>query len=125
MVPADGVVAFLHPLPVAALWGVGERTAEALSRLGIRTVEELTRTPRRVLERALGENLAIGLVALANGIDARQVVPFEAPKSVSNEETYARDLEDSARDLPGAPPPVRIGSRRGCGRTGIARGRSR
>ncbi len=94
VVPADGVIAFLHPLPVGALWGVGERTAEALSRLGIRTVEELTRTPRRVVERALGENLAAGLLALANGIDPRHVVPFEAPKSVSSEETYARDLED-------------------------------
>jgi DNA polymerase IV len=94
VVPADGVVDFLHPLPVGALWGVGERTADALSRLGIRTVRELTTTPTSILERALGENQAKALRDLANGIDPRRVVPHEAPKSVSHEETFARDLED-------------------------------
>src|SRR5205085_1169940 len=38
VVPWRDVVAFLHPLPVAALWGVGERTEEVLVRLGLRTV---------------------------------------------------------------------------------------
>ena len=45
VVPAGEVLAFLHPLPVGALWGVGERTAETLDRLGIRMVGELARTP--------------------------------------------------------------------------------
>jgi DNA polymerase-4 len=94
LVPADQVLAFLHPLPVAALWGVGERTAQALGALGIRTVGELTRTPLRIMERALGENQAHGLVELANGRDDRAVVPFEVPKSISAEETYPRDLDD-------------------------------
>jgi DNA polymerase IV len=93
VVPAAEVLAFLHPLSPGALWGVGERTAEALSRLGIRTVGELTRTPMPILERALGENQARGLVLLANGIDPRPVVAFEAPKSISAEETYAQDLQ--------------------------------
>lgn len=42
VVPADGVLDFLHPLPVAALWGVGKQTGEALARLGLRTVADLS-----------------------------------------------------------------------------------
>ena len=45
VVPADGVVDFLHPLPVGALWGVGERTEEQLHRLGLRTVGDLAHVP--------------------------------------------------------------------------------
>ncbi|HJP65183.1 MAG TPA: DNA polymerase IV [Actinomycetota bacterium] len=94
VVPAEETLAFLHPLPVDALWGVGERTAETLGRLGLRTVEELARTPAVILERTLGDAHARTLLALANGEDDRSVVPFEAPKSVSHEETYPRDLDD-------------------------------
>jgi len=99
LVPKDGVLDFLHPLPVGALWGVGDRTAEALARLGIRTVRELTTTPITILERVLGENHAHGLRDLANGIDPRHVVPYEAPKSVSNENTFDRDIEDEQEVL--------------------------
>ena len=45
MVPRDRIVEFLHPLPVGALWGVGERTEEVLARLGLRTVADVARTP--------------------------------------------------------------------------------
>jgi DNA polymerase-4 len=92
-VEAGGEVEFLHPLPVDALWGIGEKTAETLARLGIRTVGELARTPPLILERAIGEAAARSLGELAWGRDERTVVPFEAPKSVSHEETYPRDLD--------------------------------
>jgi DNA polymerase-4 len=92
-VPAGDVLGFLHPLPVSAMWGIGERTADVLARLGIRTVGELARTPLSILERVLGEHHARGLLDLANGRDDRPVIPFEAPKSVSHEETYPRDLD--------------------------------
>jgi DNA polymerase-4 len=92
-VPAGEVLAFLHPLPVDALWGIGEKTAKILARLGIRTAGELARTPVAILERVFGEGQARGLLDLAAGRDDRHVVPFEAPKSVSHEETYARDLD--------------------------------
>jgi DNA polymerase IV len=93
VVPAGGEVEFLHPLPVDALWGIGDKTAELLRRLGIRTAGELARTPSAILERALGEAHAAQLLELSLGRDDREVVPFEAPKSVSHEETYPRDLD--------------------------------
>jgi DNA polymerase-4 len=94
VVRAGEVIEFLHPLPVGALWGVGQKTADTLERLGIRLVGDVARTPMPILERVLGEGQAAALRALANGEDVRAVVPFEAPKSVSHEETYARDLDD-------------------------------
>lgn len=93
VVRAPEVLGFLHPLPVGALWGIGARTAETLGRLGIRTIEELAATPASILERVLGDQHARGLLQLASGHDERAVVPFEAPKSVSHEDTYARDLD--------------------------------
>jgi len=93
VVPEADTLRFLHPLPVAALWGVGEKTADTLGRLGIRTVGELARTPEVILDRAFGEGQAGTLLHLAGGTDDRTVVPFEAPKSVSHEETYPVDLD--------------------------------
>jgi DNA polymerase-4 len=102
VVPADGVQAFLEPLPVGRLWGVGEKTGETLGRLGIRTIGDLGSTPESILERLLGHASAHHLHELANGVDDRDVIPYEAPKSVSHEETFERDLdadEDILREL--------------------------
>jgi DNA polymerase-4 len=93
---------FLEPLPVRRLWGVGEKTGETLGRLGIRTIGELGRTPLQILERLLGEGTARHLFELANGVDDRDVIPYEPPKSVSHEETFEHDLdadEDILREL--------------------------
>jgi DNA polymerase-4 len=101
-VRADEVTAFLEPLPVEALWGVGERTHEVLARLGVRTVGELAGVPVPVLERTLGEGPARHLAGLAEGHDERPVIPYEAPKQVSHEETFDRDLDaddDVLREL--------------------------
>ncbi|MBP2702359.1 DNA polymerase IV [Microbispora sp. RL4-1S] len=93
VVPADRVVEFLHPLPVAALWGVGERTEQALVRLGIRTVGDLAHVPVATLQREFG---AVGahLAALAWGRDERRVVPHTPDKSIGNEETFPHDVDD-------------------------------
>jgi len=102
VVPADGITDFLEPMPVRQMWGVGEKTGEVLSRMGIRTVGDLGRTPEPILERLLGEAAAHHLSTLAHGMDDRTVVPYEAPKSVSHEETFERDLdadEDILREL--------------------------
>jgi DNA polymerase IV len=93
------VQAFLEPLPVGRLWGVGEKTAAVLDRLAIRTVGDLGRTPVAILDRLLGEAAASHLSALAHGVDDRPVVPYEAPKSIGHEETFDRDLDDDREIL--------------------------
>ena len=54
VVPRAGVLGFLHALPVSALWGVGERTGEALARLGLRTVADIAHAPLATLQHELG-----------------------------------------------------------------------
>jgi DNA polymerase-4 len=94
VVPRDETVTFLHRLPVGALWGVGERTEEALQRLGLRTVSDLAHTPVDTLRRALGAAAGAHLHELAWGRDPRPVVPEQVEKSIGAEETFARDVDD-------------------------------
>ncbi|HXP21639.1 MAG TPA: DNA polymerase IV [Streptosporangiaceae bacterium] len=94
VIPADGVLAFLHPLPVSALWGVGERTGMVLARLGLRTVADLAHAPLPTLERELGRATATHLSALAWGRDDRRVTPEVQEKSIGAEETFAVDIAD-------------------------------
>jgi len=96
VVRADRVRAFLDPLPVGDLWGVGEQTAAALDRLGARTVADLLALPDGVLARALGPGPAAHLLALSRGDDDRAVVPHEPAKQVSAENTFERDLDATA-----------------------------
>jgi nucleotidyltransferase/DNA polymerase involved in DNA repair len=97
VVPADGVLAFLHPLPVAALWGVGDKTGEVLARLGLRTVGDIAHTPAATLERELGQAHGSHLAALAWGLDERLVTPHVPDKSVGAEETFDTDVADPDR----------------------------
>ena len=94
IVPADGVLAFLHPLPVAALWGVGEQTGQVLARLGLRTVRDIAEIPVGTLQRELGPSLGGHLAALAWGRDDRPVVSSTPEKSIGAEETFASDIDD-------------------------------
>jgi len=94
VIPADQVLGFLHPLPVAALWGVGEQTGQALARLGLRTVADLAHTPLPVLQRELGQAVGAHLYALAWGRDERAVIPGLPDKSIGAEETFATDVDD-------------------------------
>lgn len=94
VIPADGVLDFLHPLPVSALWGVGEQTGKALARLGLRTVGDIASTPVGVLEADLGRAAAAHLSALASGRDDRRVESSVQEKSIGAEETFADDISD-------------------------------
>jgi nucleotidyltransferase/DNA polymerase involved in DNA repair len=94
VVPDDQVLDFLHPLPVAALWGVGEQTGQALARLGLRTVADIAHTPLVVLQRELGHAAGAHLSALAWGRDDRPVNPGVQDKSIGAEETFATDVDD-------------------------------
>ncbi|MCU1455862.1 MAG: dinB [Acidimicrobiales bacterium] len=89
-------LAFLHPLPVQALWGVGPATLTRLERLGVRTVGDLAEMPLDTVIGTLGAASGRHLHALAHGIDPRAVVPDQAPKSIGHEETFARDHHHAA-----------------------------
>lgn len=93
-VPAGAAARYLHPLPVAALWGVGSATVERLGRLGVRTVADLDTIPLPSLERVVGPAAARHLHALCAGRDDSPVVPHRDPKSVGHEETFEVDLTD-------------------------------
>ena len=100
VVPRAGVTAFLHPLPVEELWGVGEKTATVLRRLGLCSVGDLAHTPLPTLRRALGPALAAHLHSLAWGGDDRLVTPRRGPdepeRSLGSDETFPRDTDDPA-----------------------------
>jgi len=96
VVPADEVLAFLHPLPVNCLWGVGERTEEQLTRLGLRTVGDIAHTPLATLRRALGNASGSHLHELSWGRDPRSVTAHVPDRSIGAEQTFAEDLEDVA-----------------------------
>lgn len=88
--------AFLAPLEIRRLWGIGPKTAERLHGLGIRTIGELAALPVETLTRALGDYGAT-LHDRALGIDADPVIGGgEAAKSVSHETTFAVDVTDPA-----------------------------
>ena len=94
VIPIDKVLAFLHPLPVGALWGVGERTEESLHRLGLRTVGDIAHTPLDTMKRALGEAAGVQLHELSWGRDNRSVTPHQPDKSIGNESTFNQDVDD-------------------------------
>ncbi|MGH9018197.1 MAG: DNA polymerase IV, partial [Acidimicrobiales bacterium] len=94
VVPPATELAFLHPLPVRALWGVGPATGKRLADLGVGTIGELAALPVESLCRAVGEAHGRHLGALARGVDPRPVVASQEVKSVGHEETFAADLHD-------------------------------
>jgi DNA polymerase-4 len=94
VVPRGDVLGFLHPLPVSALWGVGERTGQILARLGLRTVGDIAHAPLATLQHDLGTALGTHLAALAWGRDERAVTPHAAEKSIGAEETFSTDIGD-------------------------------
>lgn len=96
LVPRAATVEFLHSLPVSALWGVGERTQQALARWGIETVAQLAATDVVTLQRAVGKANGVHLHDLAWGRDPRPVTPQRQEKSVGSETTFETDLVDDA-----------------------------
>jgi len=88
--PAD-VDAFLLPLPVGRLPGVGKVTEEKLEKLEIKTVADLRNFDRPSLELEFGR-FGLRLYELARGVDLSEVVPDRPTKSISAEDTFEHDL---------------------------------
>lgn len=91
LIPANTTLAFLHTLPISALWGVGEKTRLRLGRYGIETVAQLAATPRQVVQQVVGKTVGSHLFELAWGRDPRRVEAMRPERSVGVERTLARD----------------------------------
>lgn len=89
-----GVAAFLAPLPVERMWGVGPKSAPRLRQLGLRTLGDLARASPGTLALALSTTPehAARVSRLARGEDDRPVIPHGEAKSIGSESTYAVDL---------------------------------
>src|SRR5438046_700146 len=93
VIAPERVEQFLQQLPVEALWGVGPVTAKKLRAVGIARLVDVRSADRELLSRTVG-SLGEWLVRLSHGRDPRPVVSNRPYKSISCEETYARDLSD-------------------------------
>jgi nucleotidyltransferase/DNA polymerase involved in DNA repair len=94
VIAPDGVVAFLHPLPMTRLWGVGEATRTVLASMGLSTIGDVARYPEAALVARLGAVTGQHLKALAAGDDARPVVAEHDAVSVGHQETFDDDIDD-------------------------------
>ncbi|MFF1879170.1 DNA polymerase IV [Leifsonia sp. NPDC058230] len=97
VIPQSETLAYLRPLPVGALWGVGASTQEALQRMGLRTVGDLADAPLHLLQKTVGDASGRKLHELANGRDARDVTVESREKSVGHEMTFEQDVSDPDR----------------------------
>ena len=93
----EQVRAFLDPLPVGRLWGVGPVAEARLRAAGIETIGALARGDAEQLRKLVGESLGAHAFALARGQDARAVVPDRDAVSYSEENTFDTDVADRAR----------------------------
>jgi len=95
-------LAFLRPLPVTRLWGVGPATLRKLERIGVHSIGDVADLAEAVLVAAVGRAAGRHLHELARNVDEREVVPARSAKSIGAEETFPHDLyevADLAREL--------------------------
>ncbi len=92
-VTAEGVQAFLDPLSIDRVWGVGRVGGERLRRLGITRIEHLRQTDLTQMRRQFGK-WGEHLWNLANGNDDRRVIPDRTAQQISHERTFSEDLAD-------------------------------
>jgi DNA polymerase IV len=93
VVEPDEIQAFLDPLPVGRLWGVGKVTGQVFDRLGIHTISQLRQLPIETLNDLFGSS-GEHYWRLAHGLDNRPVVPDREAKSISHETTFAEDIAE-------------------------------
>jgi DNA polymerase-4 len=91
VVGPDEVAAFLRPLPIERMWGVGPKTAARMREVGLLTLGDLANATEEKLERLLG-SWGPQAARLARGHDERDVVPDGTARSIGAEETYEEDL---------------------------------
>ena len=85
--------AFLAPLPISRLWGVGEKTGAALGEYGVRTIGDLAALPPDLVVRRFGKHGG-SLIDRARGLDDDPVHEGDPAKSVGHEHTFSVDTAD-------------------------------
>ena len=93
IVPINEEAAFLAPLPIEMLWGVGPKTSARLNELGIYTIGDIAKWPENEMIRLFGEN-GRDLARHARGQDDRLIVTERETKSISQETTFSRDIRE-------------------------------
>ena len=93
LIPAGEEAAFLAPLSVTKLWGVGPKTAERLAALGITTIGDLAKQDELNMLQRFGQN-GYEITRRARGIDTRPIVTERETKSISQETTFSKDIHD-------------------------------
>jgi DNA polymerase-4 len=94
VVTEEGLLPFLHALPVTRLWGVGEATRQVLESMGLATIADVARYPEAALVGRLGAVTGHHLAALARGDDPRPVVSEHEAVTVGHQETFDDDIDD-------------------------------
>ena len=95
VITEDQMPCFIHSLAIHKVPGVGRRTLEQLTGMGIKTLGQINSCPPAILTRRLGK-FGQRLVELANGRDSSAVIPSREAKSVSSETTLDQDTRDPA-----------------------------
>jgi DNA polymerase-4 len=93
VVPPGDEAAFLAPLPISRLWGVGEKTATVLAEYGVRTIGDLAALSPDLLVRRFGKHGG-SLASRAQGMDDDRVHEGDPAKSVGHETTFEVDSSD-------------------------------
>ena len=99
VVPPEGELAFLHPLPIEALWGVGPATAARMRKVGIETVAEVAQLDERSLVTLLGKGAGRKLHALAHNRDPRPVVVGRRRRSMGTQRALGSRRQRSWEEL--------------------------
>lgn len=92
VVPEGEEEAFLSPLPIERMWGIGPKAATRVRAEGLATIGDLAHAPLAKVRRALGTDWAETVIRLARGEDERDVHPDRAAVSIGAEETFEHDL---------------------------------
>jgi DNA polymerase-4 len=92
----DKIAAILGKLAVGELWGVGPKTAQKLQQYGIHKVADIQALDAPALQRYLGNKAGAHIYEIAFGRDDREIVTHRDAKSISSEQTFAKDVVDHA-----------------------------
>jgi DNA polymerase IV len=93
-IPVGEECAFLHPLPIERLWGVGPKTSRRLRAIGVNTVGDIAALPQEALRATIGTAAAAHLHALAWNRDPRRVRPVARRRSIGSQNALGRPRFD-------------------------------